>query len=89
MLEAKQIGARLGLPIDQEPADRHATTLKLGAMKTSMLQDIETRRAVELDALVGAVKELGDITGVMTPYTNALLGLARLQARTLGLYPQT
>jgi len=89
MLEAKQIGARLGLPIDQEPADRHATTLKLGAMKTSMLQDIETRRAVELDALVGAVKELGDINGVMTPYTNALLGLARLQARTLGLYPQT
>ena len=87
MLEAKEIGARLGLPIDQEPADRHAITLKLGAIKTSMLQDVEARRAVELDALVGAVGELGQIADVPTPFTNALLGLARLQARTLGLYP--
>ncbi len=88
MLEAKEIGARFGVPIDQEPSDRHATTLKLGAMKTSMLQDVEGRRAVELDALVGAVKELGEITGVPTPFTDALFGLARLQARTLGLYPK-
>ena len=87
MLEAKAIGARLGLPIAQEPADRHAVTLKLGAFKTSMLQDVQGRKPVELDALVSAVRELGQLTGVATPMTDALLGLARLQARTLGLYP--
>ena len=87
MLEAKEIGARFGIPIDQEPADRHAVTLRLGAMKTSMLQDVESRKAVELDALVTSVRELGQLTGVPTPFTNTLLGLARLHASTLGLYP--
>jgi len=86
MLEAKEIGARFGIPIDQDPEDRHAVTLKLGAMKTSMLQDVQAGKAVELDALVSAVRELGQLTGVNTPYTDALLGLARLHARTLGLY---
>ena len=86
MLEAKQIGARLGIPIDQQPEDRHAVTRKLGSFKTSMLQDVEAGKAVELDALVGAVKELGQLTQVMTPYTDALLGLARLHARVRGLY---
>ena len=86
MLEAKEIGARLGIAIDQQPEDRHAATLKLGAFKTSMLQDVEAGKAVELDALVTAVKELGALTGVATPYTDALLGLSRLQARTRGLY---
>jgi 2-dehydropantoate 2-reductase len=87
MLEARDIGARIGIPIDQDPADRHAVTLKLGAFKTSMLQDVEAGKAVELDALVGAVRELGQLTGVATPFTDALLGLSRLQARSLGLYP--
>jgi len=88
MHEANAIGARLGVPIDQRPEDRHAMTLKLGAFKTSMLQDVEARRPVELDALVGVVAELGRLTQVPTPFTDALLGLARLQARTLGLYPE-
>ena len=87
MLEAKEIGAQMGIPIDQQPADRHAVTLKLGAFKTSMLQDVEANRAVELDALVTVVKELGLLTGVPTPYTDALLGLSRLHARVHGLYP--
>ncbi len=87
MLEAKEIGARIGLPIDQQPADRHAVTMKLGAFKTSMLQDVEAGRAVELDALVTVVKELGGLTGVATPFTDALLGLSRLHARVHGLYP--
>jgi 2-dehydropantoate 2-reductase len=87
MLEAKSIGAALGIAIDQQPEDRHAVTRKLGAFKTSMLQDVQAKRAVELDALVGAVQELGEITGVQTPFTNALMGLARLQAQELGLYP--
>ena len=87
MLEAKEIGARIGITIDQQPLDRHAVTLKLGAFKTSMLQDVEAGRAVELDALVAAVRELGMLTGVATPFTDALLGLARLHARVHGLYP--
>ena len=86
MLEAKEIGARIGIPIDQQPEDRHAVTLKLGAFKTSMLQDVEAGKAVELDALVTVVQELGVLTAVPTPYTDALLGLARLQARVRGLY---
>jgi 2-dehydropantoate 2-reductase len=86
MLEAKEIGARIGIPIDQQPEDRHQVTLKLGAFKTSMLQDVEAGRAVELDALVSVVRELGQITGVATPNTDALLGLARLHARVRGLY---
>jgi 2-dehydropantoate 2-reductase len=86
MLEAKEIGAHIGIPIDQQPEDRHAVTLKLGAFKTSMLQDVEAGKSVELDGLVTVVKELGAITGVATPFTDALLGLARLHARGRGLY---
>ena len=86
MLEAKEIGARIGIQIDQQPEDRHQVTRKLGAFKTSMLQDVEAGKAVELDALVTAVRELGQLTGVATPFTDALLGLARLQARGRGLY---
>ena len=87
MLEAKEIGSKIGITIDQQPADRHAVTMKLGAFKTSMLQDVEANRAVELDALVTVVKELGSLTGVPTPFTDALLGLSRLHAQVLGLYP--
>ena len=86
MLEAREIGARIGIPIAERPEDRHAVTRKLGAFKTSMLQDVEAGRPVELDALVGVVRELGQRTGVPTPFTDALLGLARLQARQRGLY---
>ena len=86
MYEAKDIGARIGIPIAQLPEDRHAVTRKLGAFKTSMLQDVEAGKAVELDALVTVVKELGALTQVPTPFTDALLGLARLQARVRGLY---
>jgi 2-dehydropantoate 2-reductase len=86
MLEAKAIGARLGIVIDQQPEDRHAVTRKLGAFKTSMLQDVEAGKPVELDALVTVVKELGALTHVPTPFTDALLGLSRLQARVKNLY---
>jgi 2-dehydropantoate 2-reductase len=87
MLEAKAIGARIGIPMDQQPEDRHAVTRKLGAFKTSMLQDVEAGKPVELDALVTVVRELGQLTAVPTPFTDALLGLARLQARVKNLYP--
>ena len=84
MLEAKAIGARLGIPIDQAPDDRHAITRKLGAFKSSMLQDAEAGRAVELDALVAAVLELG----VATPFARALMGLSRVHSQVHGLYPR-
>jgi len=88
MLEAKAIGARLGISIDQAPDDRHAITRKLGAFKSSMLQDAEAGRAVELDALVAAVLELGELTGVATPFARALMGLSRVHSQVHGLYPR-
>jgi 2-dehydropantoate 2-reductase len=86
MLEAREIGARIGIPIAQQPEDRHQVTRKLGAFKPSMLQDVEAGKPVELDALVAVVKELGERTGVATPFTDALLGLSRLHAKVHGLY---
>jgi 2-dehydropantoate 2-reductase len=87
MLEAKDVGSKLGIAIDQQPEDRHAVTAKLGVFKPSMLQDVEAGKSVELDALVTVVQELGMLTKVPTPNTNILLGLSRLHARTHGLYP--
>jgi 2-dehydropantoate 2-reductase len=87
MLEAREIGARIGTPITLDPEDRHVVTRKLGRFKTSMLQDVEAGKAVELDALLTVVHELGQRTGVATPLIDALLGMARLHARIQGLYP--
>lgn len=89
MLEAKAIGARIGIPIDQSPEDRHAVTRKLGSFKTSMLQDVEAGRPIELDALVGAVREIGQHLGVATPNMDALMGLTRLMGQMKHLYPDT
>ena len=86
MREARTIGDRIGLAINQEPEDRHAVTRKLGAFKTSMLQDVEAGKPIELDALVAAARELGQLTGIPTPFTDILFGLARLHARAHGLY---
>jgi 2-dehydropantoate 2-reductase len=84
MLEAREIGARIGCPIDQTPADRNAVTRKLGSFRTSMLQDADAGRALELDALTGAVREIGALVGVPTPYVDALHGLTRLSALARG-----
>lgn len=86
MLEAREIGARVGIPIEQTPEDRHQVTRKLGSFKPSMLQDVEAGKPVEIDALVTVVREMGQMTGVPTPFTDALLGLSRLHARVHGLY---
>ena len=88
MREAAAIGARLGCPIDQSPEDRHAITAKLGAFKTSMLQDVEAGRPIELDAIVGAVRELGQRLDVPTPYIDVLFGMARLFGQVHGLLPR-
>lgn len=79
MEEAKTMGAKLGLRFDQTPEDRHQVTEKLGRFKTSMLQDAEAGRPIELDALVTAVQEIGRLTQTPTPFTDALLGLTRLR----------
>jgi 2-dehydropantoate 2-reductase len=86
MLEAREIGARIGCPIDQTPADRNLITRKLGAFRTSMLQDAEAGRELELDALAGAVREIGALVGVATPTVDALYGLTRLSARVRSLF---
>jgi 2-dehydropantoate 2-reductase len=86
MGEAAAIGERIGCAITESAAERSAVTRKLGAFKTSMLQDVEAGRPVELDALVTVVKELGGLTQVPTPFIDALLGMARLHARVRGLY---
>jgi 2-dehydropantoate 2-reductase len=87
MAEAARVGARIGCPIAQSGEDRNAVTRKLGAFKTSMLQDVEAGRPLELDALVAAVREIAQLVGEPTPCVDALLGLARLHARVRGLYP--
>jgi len=87
MVEGAAIGAALGLPIGMTPEARHEVTRKLGAVKTSMLQDVEAGRPIELDALVGSVSELARLVGIDAPNVDALLGLTRLFARGRGLYP--
>ena len=87
MREAAAIGARIGCPIEQSGQDRNAITRKLGAFKTSMLQDVEAGKPVEIDVLLSAVREIGRKVGEPTPQLDALLGLSRLHARTRGLYP--
>jgi 2-dehydropantoate 2-reductase len=87
MREAAAIGARIGCAIEQSPEQRHAVTRALGSFKTSMLQDAERGRPLELDAIVASAREIGARVGIATPSIDALLGLARLYARTRGLYP--
>jgi 2-dehydropantoate 2-reductase len=87
MREAAAIGAKIGCPIEESPGDRNAVTRKLGAMRTSMLQDAAAGRPLEIDTLLTAVREVGQAVGERTPFIDALLGLTRLNARVRGLYP--
>jgi len=87
MREAQVIGNRIGCVIEQDPEARHRVTRSLGSFKTSMLQDVEAGKPIELDALVGVVQEIGQHLHVETPNINALLGLTRLMAQGSGLYP--
>jgi len=87
MREAAAIGARIGCTIAQSPDDRHAVTRKLGSFKSSMQQDVEAGRAIELDAIVAVVREMAQRLDIATPNIDALLGLTRLFGRVRGLYP--
>ena len=88
MTEAGDVGRKFGCTMKETPQERNEKTRTLGAFKTSMLQDVEAKKAVELDALIGVVSEIGKKVGVATPFTDALFGLARVEAQVLGLYPQ-
>ena len=87
MEEAKSVGAAIGCPIAQTVEDRNAVTRKLGAFKTSMLQDVEAGKPLEIDALLTVVREIAQHVGIETPKLDALLGLSRVFARVRGLYP--
>lgn len=87
MLEAREVGARIGTPVRQDVDERLEITRSMGPMRTSMLQDADAGRSIELDALVTAVRELAQAVDVPTPFTDALLGLTRVAARARGLYP--
>ena len=87
MREAAAIGAKIGCPIAQSGEERMAVTRKLGAFKTSMLQDAEAGKALEIDALVTVVHEIGELAGVETPFIDGLLGLVRVFGQTRGIYP--
>jgi 2-dehydropantoate 2-reductase len=86
MIEAQTIGAKIGIEIAESPEDRHAVTRKLGAFKTSMLQDVEAKKPIELDALVAAVREIGQRVNEPTPNIDTLLGLTRLMAKSRQIY---
>ena len=85
MREAAEVGAAIGCPIAELPEDRSRLTRKLGPFRSSMLQDADAGRGLELGPLVGAVREIGGLVGVPTPNIDALLGLTRLSAAVRGL----
>ena len=87
MIEAQAIGAALGVQFRLDVDRRMDGAAGVGAHKTSMLQDLERGRPLEIDALLTAVQEMGRLVAVETPYIDAVLGLIQQRGRTLGLYP--
>jgi 2-dehydropantoate 2-reductase len=83
MSEAKAVGEKLGVAFKISLEQRVAGAEAVGAHKTSMLQDVEAGRALELEALVGSVVELGRITETPTPVISAIYAATSLLARTL------
>jgi 2-dehydropantoate 2-reductase len=83
MAEAELIATKLGVPMRVSIERRIAGAEKVGAHKTSMLVDVEHGRPIELDALMGAVIELGELTQTPTPHIGAVYACASLLARTL------
>jgi 2-dehydropantoate 2-reductase len=86
MIEAQEIAEKLGVkfPIDVEK--RIDGGAAVGAHRTSMWQDLDAGRPMEIDALVGSVQELGRLTETPTPTIDTVLALVALRAKTAGLY---
>jgi 2-dehydropantoate 2-reductase len=85
MAELAAIGAAIGCPISESGEDRMAVTARLGAFKTSMLQDVEAGRPIELAALLGAPRDIAAAKGIATPALDRLHGVTKLMAESLGL----
>ena len=83
MSEGRAVAEKLGVVFKISLEQRIAGAEAIGAHKTSMLQDVEAGRALELEALVGSVVELGQITGTPTPVISAIYATTSLLARTL------
>ncbi len=80
MLEAQAIAEKLGVRFRIDVERRGRGAAEVGAHRTSMLQDLERGRPMEIDAVVGAVQEMGRLVGVATPTLDAVLALLRLRA---------
>jgi 2-dehydropantoate 2-reductase len=83
MVEAQAVAERLGIEFSLTVEQRIAGAEQVGEHKTSMLQDIEARRPTEVEALVGAVAELGRLTSTPTPHIDAIYAGVKLLERTL------
>lgn len=88
MLEGQEIAEKLGAHFRVDIERRINGAARVGAHRTSMLQDLEAGKAMEIDALVTAVQEMGRIVGVETPFIDAVLGLVQQLGRSAGLYEQ-
>ena len=86
MVEAQTIAEKLGVKFPINVDRRIDGGAAVGAHRTSMLQDLEAGRPMEIDALIGSVQELGRITETPTPTIDTVLGLVKLQAKSRGLY---
>jgi len=86
MLEAQEIGEKLGASFRVTVDRRIAGGAAVGAHKTSMLQDLELGRPMEIDALVTVVQELGRLVDVPTPTIDVVLALIQQRARVAGTY---
>jgi 2-dehydropantoate 2-reductase len=83
MSEAQEVAEKLGVTFRVSLEKRIAGAERVGAHKTSMLQDVEHGRTIEIEALVGSVAELGRMTGTPTPHIDAIYACASLLAKTL------
>jgi 2-dehydropantoate 2-reductase len=81
MEEAAEVARRLGVTLAMSVDARIEMAAQVGAHKTSMLQDLERGRPMEIDALLGAVVEMARLVGVATPMCDTILGLVRQRAR--------
>ncbi|MBM3516749.1 MAG: 2-dehydropantoate 2-reductase [Alphaproteobacteria bacterium] len=87
MNEAQAVGEKLGVSFPISVDDRIKAGEEVGAHRTSMLQDMLAGRPLEVDALVGAVRELGALVAVPTPTIDTVHALVVRRAREAGLYP--
>jgi 2-dehydropantoate 2-reductase len=83
MTEAQAVAQKLGIAFRVDLEKRIAGAERVGKHKTSMLQDVEAGRSPEVDALVGAVIELGRLTKTPTPHIDAVYALTKLLAQTI------